>query len=318
MRKYTRIIELPIEPEMVVKIVSNIEDLFNKLSFVSSISGEEKGYTIEFSVKGVIRGFQDKYSVTGAFDPKNRAYVVIGHGRRSNFALVVTPRKGRPNTVVKIDFYLDRVSGGVAKKIGSEVIEKLVDYLWLKTREYLEELHVKEKAVVEESRRETVEAKTVVEEVVSREAGREVEAGREEAKEEVGVEAGISREYPVEVDTSSLDKYNSILEDVIEYARLLLNASLVVQQSFSSIKELFDKIHDLAREYGNEYRYLLVTIKSGKLESRILVDTSSGKVVGAILSVDETMLSGVEAFEKLSSIEASVEAKIWGIKSLSG
>ncbi len=284
MKKCTRTIELPIEPELVVKIVSELDSLFKNFDFVKSIERDNEKYTIAISVKGVIKSFEDKYDVIGKYDFRANAYVVLGHGSRSRFALVITPRASEPNTVVRIDLYLDGVGGYPAKRISVEFIEKLVDYLWFKTREYLESMGLEEK--------------------IEEKPG----PSKQEVSQEVSIEIGI--------DEDRLGVYNSVLSDVIKVAKILLDAKLIRQSTYSNANNLFSNITELInKSIETECKYILLSIKLDKdVDAKILIDTGNSVIIGAILTTDEKTLLGKQVIDYLSKVDREIDVRVWGLK----
>ncbi len=166
MKRSSRRTEIPAEPEVIAKILMDIEGLFKHYPFVSEVKREGSKLRVKISYRRILGGVTDEYLFTYKYNPREDVVTLFGEGKKTKLAIVFMLRPGFPNTIVKIDAFLDGAGGPGASRFLADLLKNTSQYLWLKAQDYLagrlklEEIKLPTPKA-EEARREVVEEKPV-------------------------------------------------------------------------------------------------------------------------------------------------------------
>ncbi len=346
MKKATRKTEIPAEPEVIAKILSNLADLFNFYPFVSSVSWERDALVVEVKYKKLIGGLTDRYRFKYKYSPSEDTLTIYGEGSRSRLALVIHLRPGFPNTLVKIDAFLDGAGGPIASGFLGELLKYTSQYLWLKAQDYLagrlklEEIPVKPEAVktvekigkpfeeakarppsqvvpekpVEKPAREEVVEKPMPSPsppaTVEEKPGATVEAVGERVEEHAP--AGIET---IPVDASCIREVSLLLDDVVHMAMVMLKAKLLARVKSSHPHSIADIIKEISgRSDVVECKELILSLRDSDIDGKITIDLEKMAITGALLVVGNEKYYEVDALSTLAGITRDLDVKIWCLK----
>lgn len=348
MKKVTRRTEVPAEPEIIAKILANLEDLFRFYPFVSRIKWEEDVLIAEVRFRKLIGGLSDIFKIRYRYSSNENTLTIYGEGKRSKLAMVILLRPGFPNTIVKIDAFLDGVSGPIASSFLNDLLKHTSQYLWLKAQDYLagrlklEEIPVTLEAVRRVEKIEApfeAEAKPTIpsapptissaEEGIPEEPSapppqpplpseekppRPEEIGRVAAIEEKPSLAGLET---IPVDASSIKEISLLLDDVVFMASLLLKTKLLARIKSRQPPNIADILKEVTNRADiGECKQLIISLRDSedKVEGKIVLDLDKKAIVGAVLSVGNDRYYEVDALNTLASIDKVLDTKVWCLK----
>lgn len=349
MKKLTRRTEVPAEPEVIAKILANLEDLFRYYPFVSTTKWEEDGLTAEVRFRKLFGGLSDVFKIRSRYSPSEDTLTIYGEGRRSRLAMVILLRPGFPNTIVKMDAFLDGVSGPIASSFLNDLLKHTSQYLWLKAQDYLagrlklEEIPTAPGAVrkvekIEAPFREA-EAKPIIpsapptissaEEGVSKEpsapppqpslTSEEKPPGPEEISKEVAIEEkpSLAKLETIPVDASSIKEISLLLDDVVFMASILLKTRLLARIKSKQPHNIADILKEVTNRADiGECKQLIISLRDSEnnVEGKIALDLDKMAIIGAVLSIGNEKYYEVDALSTLASIDKVLDTKVWCLK----
>ena len=342
MKKLTRRTEVPAEPEVIAKILANLEDLFRYYPFVSTTKWEEDALIAEVRFRKLIGGLSDIFRIRYRYSPSEDTLTIYGEGRRSRLAMVILLRPGFPNTIVKIDAFLDGVSGPIASSFLNDLLKHTSQYLWLKAQDYLagrlklEEIPTAPGAVRKVERIEApfreAEAKPTIssaEEGVPKEPSTRppqpplTSEEKPPRPEEIGKEVAIEEKpslvklETLPVDASSIKEISLLLDDVVFMASILLKTRLLARIKSKQPHNIADILKEVSNRVDvGECKQLIISLRDfeNNVEGKIVLDLDKMAIVGAVLRVANEKYYEVDALSTLASIDKVLDTKVWCLK----
>ncbi len=349
MKKLTRRTEVPAEPEVIAKILANLEDLFRYYPFVSATRWEEDGLIAEVRFRKLFGGLSDIFRIRFRYSPSEDTLTIYGEGKRSRLTMVILLRPGFPNTIVKMDAFLDGVSGPIASSFLSDLLKHTSQYLWLKAQDYLagrlklEEIPTAPGAVrkvekIEAPFREAEVKPTIpsapptifsAEEGVSKEPSapasqsplpsEEKPPGPEEISKGVAIEEkpSLAKLETIPVDASSIKEISLLLDDVVFMASILLKTRLLARIKSKQPHNIADILKEVTNRADiGECKQLIISLRDSEnnVEGKIALDLDKMAIIGAVLSIGNEKYYEVDALSTLASIDKVLDTKVWCLK----
>ena len=349
MKKLTRRTEVPAEPEVIAKILANLEDLFRYYPFVSRTKWEEDGLIAEVRFRKLFGGLSDIFRIRFRYSPSEDTLTIYGEGRRSRLAMVILLRPGFPNTIVKMDAFLDGVSGPIASSFLNDLLKHTSQYLWLKAQDYLagrlklEEIPTAPGAVRKVEKIEApfkeAEAKPTIPSapptISSAEKGIPKEPSapppqpplpseeKPSRPEEIGKEAAIGEKpslaklETIPVDASSIKEISLLLDDVVFMASILLKTRLLARIKSKQPHNIADILKEVTNRADiGECKQLIISLRDSEnnVEGKIVLDLDKMAIVGAVLSIGNEKYYEVDALSTLANIDKVLDTKVWCLK----
>ncbi len=349
MKKLTKNTGVPAEPEVIAKILANLEDLFNHYPFVTATKREEDSLLAEVKFRKLIGGLSDTFRIRYRYDPSENTVTIHGEGKRSRIALVITLTPGFPNTIVKIDAMLDGASGPIASSFLNDLLKYTSQYLWLKAQDYLagrlklEEIPTVPGAVMKAEKIEAplkeAEARTIAPSSPQAISLTEERAPKEPSTQPVESlvspdekhlqhkrigEETVSEEKPslakletIPVDALSIKEISLLLDDVVFMASLLLRTRLLARIKSKQPHNIADILKEVTNRVDtSECKQLIISLRdSGNvIDGKIVLDLDKMAIIGAILSVGNEKHYEVDALNTLASIDKVLDTKVWCLK----
>lgn len=335
MKKITRRTEIPAEPEVIAKILANLEDLFRYYPFVSKTEWEENALVVSVRFRKLFGRLSDIFRIRYRYSPGENKLTIYGEGRKTRLAMVILLRPGFPNTIVKIDAFMDGVPGPIASSFLNDLLKHTSQYLWLKAQDYLagrlkiEEILIAPGAVEKVERIEAPFEEAKAESTVPIEEGAPGKPSppkpvlREEkppSPKEVGGEV-LTEEKPslaklesIPIDASNIKRISLLLDDVVFMASLLLKARLLLRIKSKHPHSITDILKEVAnRSDIGGCKQLIISLRSSEynIEGKIVLDLDKMAIIGAILNMGRDKYYEVDALSALAGIEKVLDTKVW-------